>query len=216
MSSSQGPNWRIPIWFPQIELKKLNKLNIVYDSYIAHQRSLSLFSRKSFLSFDQLHFADCILASNHIRDSSFDVTDYHDFFSGNGLLAFVFACLYDDVQVHSFEMDSLKIKFMNGLIKTAQLNNLTIISQKPESYTNDSIQVAFIRGSAPISNTLLALKDKIIVGGSAFHIKSEDWKNEIVQMPSQLFSIFETNLLHEYKLPESQAVSSVVISRRLK
>lgn len=215
MSSSQRL-WRIPSWFPQIELNQLNKLNIVYDSYLAHQKSLNLFSRKTFLSFDQFHFADCILAATHIRDSSFDVEVYHDLFSGNGLMAFVFACLYDDVHVHSFEMDSLKIKFMNGLIKTAQLDNLKIISQKPESYSNDSIQVAIIRGSAPLSQTLLALKDKIAVGGNVFHIKSEDWKNEIVQMPSQLFSIFETSLLYEYHLPESHVVSSVVISRRLK
>lgn len=216
MSSSQGLNWRIPNWFPQIEPTNIDKLKIVYDSFVIHQKSLNLFSRRSFPNFDQLHFADCIIASNQIRDSSFDVEVYHDFFSGNGLMAFIFACLYEDIQVHSFEMDSIKVKFMNRLISEAQLNNLKIVSHKPESHPNDSIQVAFIRGSAPISHTLLAIKDKIVVGGSVFHIKSEDWKNEIVQMPSQLFSTFETNLLNEYKIPESAVVSSVVISKKLK
>jgi hypothetical protein len=52
-------------------------------------------------------------------------------------------------------------------------------------------------------------------GSQIFHLKGNQWANEIAEMPVQLMSHWEPKLVGEYSLPVSQARHAIVVTDKL-
>lgn len=215
MKPTKEPNWRISLWFPEIEQEIVTKLKEVYDLVVYNQPVLNLVNKKTLPILDLVHFADCIIAARHVRASSFEHNLYYDLYSNNGIASFVFSILYPDINIVIVEPDGRKADFMKAVITRCNLTNLRIVISTIEKLPSESIECCFFRGNLELSKSLLMTKDKVKKNGLVFNLKSDNWKNEIVHMPSQIFSIFDTELLLDYSLPDSGPVSSIVISKRI-
>lgn len=216
MNSLNDPKYRIPQWFSDIDQAQGQLIEATFNFFKQNQPIHSLVNKKSFQLMDLNHFADCIVACRHIRSASSSTKVYHDLLSGNALPGIILAILFPEVEVVFVDDDTKKIEFIKSMLLSVKIQNLKFLNSRIEKIPSGTIQVGIFRGNADLSRTLMTVKDAISEGGFIFHIKSDNWKNEIVQMPSQIFSIFDTQLLLDYKLPESSLVNSVVISKRLK
>ncbi|NJL23944.1 MAG: 16S rRNA (guanine(527)-N(7))-methyltransferase RsmG [Calothrix sp. SM1_5_4] len=205
--------WRIPEWFPSLSPEVVLTLKSYHSELLKFNLRLNLISRNTERDADEVHFADCILASEvlakvHLGAEVFDVG------SGNGLPGILFAILRPQTTFHLVESDSRKAEFLKHMIHVLGLKNADVMAVRLESLKGMAASVAVSRGFASISKTCLGCNRIFPVGGKFYHLKGSNWSTEIAEIPSQLISIWKPELVGEYTLPVSQARRAVVCTTK--
>ena len=77
--------WRIPLWFPGLPVQQQLLLRLYFAELLKFNASLNLISVSAALTSDEVHFADCLYASEIILRQVHGKKIY-DIGSGNGLL----------------------------------------------------------------------------------------------------------------------------------
>ena len=215
-SDSVSVLWRVGEWFPDIPSDKLTKLKLYHDELLKFNKSLNLISVKTIPTADLVHFADSILASRLIQATLPKGATIYDLGSGNGFPGLVFAILFGDQSVIAVDQDQKKAEFLRQMAFTLKLTNLTVNSHAIESFKEETIQYGMCRGLASVTKSLLLARKVFKVGGSLYHLKSEEWASEVAEIPSQLCAAWSSELLAEYKLPTGNVKYSVVITKKQK
>lgn len=197
----QQPNWRLKIWFPDLEEKKLDLLKKYFLELQRFNKVVNLVSAKTLLHSDAIHFADSILASQIVRKKSNKDKSLFDLGSGNGFPGLVYAILYPDQKVVLMDSDERKCEFLKHVADTLGLLNVSVQCKKIDLLPTHSIEQAICRGFAPLPKALLMLRKIIDKGGVIYHMKAEEWAIEVSQIPSQLCSMWEPSLESNYILP---------------
>lgn len=209
-SESGAPLWRVPEWFPEIPKDKLALLKVFHDELLKFNKSLNLISPKTILTADLIHFADAILASRIIASKLVPKSHIYDLGSGNGIPGVIFAILYPDFKVTALDSDANKSQFIKQAGYILKLSNLEVANQTIETIKEGSIQYAMTRGLGSITKCLLMVRKAFVSKGVFFHLKGERWATEIVEIPSQLCTVWKPDLVSEYKLPFGDITYSIV------
>lgn len=209
------PNWRISGWYSDLEPTVLKNLKIYFDELLKFNKVINLISPKTVLNADAIHFADSVLSSKIVREKANNNKVLYDLGSGNGFPGMVYGILYPDQSVVLMDSDERKCEFLKHLVVTLKLQNVSVQNKKIDLLPNNSIEQAMCRGFSPLPKAMLMLRKIIPVGGTIFHLKSEEWAVEVSQIPTQLCSIWQPRLVAEYKLPVGDVKMFVVETSKI-
>lgn len=206
--------WRIATWFPHLKENQLIDLKIFRDELLKFNKAVSLISAMSEEKIDQVHFADSILGWNtmakHMR-----YREIHDIGSGNGFPGLIIAILDREFQVRLIESDGRKCEFLKFMVQKLELQNVHIENKRLDKLAAGSIKAGVVRGFASLPKTLLSVRKLLGVGGQMFHFKGPEWSSELAALPQQLCSIWTTDHLADYRLPESIATHTILLSKKI-
>lgn len=209
-------SWRIPEWFQDLEKVKLDQLEAFFQELQKFNESLNLVSKKSLLEADNVHFADCILAAQiFLKIPGVKTKRLFDFGSGNGFPGLVFAILEPELRVSLVEIDVRKCEFLKHCAHSIGLKNVNILQQSVESLGENSVELAISRGFAPLSRALVITRKIFAKGGAYYHMKSEEWASEIMQIPAQVCSYWNPELAGEYRLPVGEIKFALVKTEKI-
>ena len=193
--------WRINEWFSDLTSEQKTKLKKYHDELCKFNKVLNLVSPKSLYTADAVHFADSLSASEIVLKNINKNNILHDVGSGNGFPGLVTAILQNDLKVVLLDVDERKCEFLKHTISQLGLSNVSVENKKIASLAENSIQQAIMRGFAPIPRAMLDLRKIVSVGGTVYHLKSEEWSSEVLQIPSQLFSAWHPEMIGQYQIP---------------
>ncbi len=206
--------WRVPDWFKDVDAKLLSQYQIYHSELLKFNMRLNLISRGTERDADEVHFADCILASRILPRTTLG-KEVYDLGSGNGLPGIVLALNYPETQFLLVEGDSRKCEFLKHIIHVLQIGNAKPMNVRLETLKNHSIEVAMSRGFASLSKSLLMVNRCFQKGGRFYHMKGGSWSSEIAEIPSQLISVWRPELVGEYSLPVSQARRAIICTTKV-
>lgn len=194
-------HWRIKAWFPDLDFKIHILLRNYFNELIKQNKTVNLIASKTFANCDLFHFADSIQACKIVSKKVNRNEPLHDIGSGNGFPGLVYGILYQDQKVVLVDTDEKRIGFLNDVVALLKLSNVTVEHRKIEAFGADSISQAICRGFGPLTKTLMVLRKIVKLNGLVFNLKTDEWSNEVLQIPTQLCSSWRPNLIGEYKLP---------------
>lgn len=195
-------HWRLAQWFPHLGDVVLADLRAYYEELVKFNKAVNLVSPKTIPYADALHFADAIICSDLVSNKLNKNIALYDIGSGNGFPGLVMALLHRDQKIVLLDIDQRKCEFLKQVVSKLNLVNVQVMNRKVEELPADSIEQAISRGFAPLPKALLMLKKVFKKDGVFFHLKSDDWSQELAQLPTQLFSTWKTEQAGEYTLPE--------------
>src|ERR1022692_3825219 len=91
--------WRIPQWFPALELKAADRLKVYADDLAKWTKKVNLISSGTIVEMDRIHFADAILGSEFFLHDLSEGMEIYDLGSGNGIPGLVLSILRPDLKV---------------------------------------------------------------------------------------------------------------------
>lgn len=193
-------HWRIPEWFPNLGADHLAKLRIYYDELMKVNKAVNLIGVKTIPMADAIHFADSILASQLIA-SDRPIDEIYDFGSGNGFPGLVYALLNPKTKVVCVDSDERKCEFIKHTAHKMSISNIQVLITQIEKLPENSVRYGMNRGLASISKAILILRKPFKKDGVLYHLKGEEWFNEVSNIPTQLCAYWKASLVSEYRLP---------------
>lgn len=209
------PSWKISKWFPEIEPSVQKNLKLYWDELLRFNKTVNLISPKTVAHADSVHFGDSIKASQIVRKNNNEIKEIVDIGSGNGFPGLVFGMLYPDVKVTLVDVDQRKCEFLKHVIAKTGTKNVFVDNRGIERYDNASINIAITRGFASIPKAMMTLRKSVQMGGAIYFLKSEEWSQEVLTIPTQLCSIWSPELIGEYSPPVSNAKFFVVKASKI-
>lgn len=207
-------NWRLPQWFPELSSETLEMLKKFHDELLKFNKTIPLINVKNISTGDLIYFADSVLATKLIFIEN-KGEDVFDFGSGSGFPGLVFGVLNRKTKVYLVESDSKKCEFLKHIIVLLKLDNVSVINKSVDLLPEASVRFALVREFNTITKTLLSSRKIFAVGGSIYHIKGDEWANEIASIPSQLCSFWTPELLNSYKLPGTENKRAIVKTKKI-
>jgi 16S rRNA (guanine527-N7)-methyltransferase len=205
--------WRLPEWIKTLPADRMDLLKSYHAELLKFNAKVNLISKNTEREADELHFADCVLASEIVFKYDLPKKVF-DIGSGNGFPGLVFGILDQSREYILVESDSRKVEFLKHAINVLKLKNVVALNVRFETLASMSIEAAVSRGFASIAKTLL-FSNKIFEKDALFlHLKGSNWSSEIAGLPSQLISVWHPELLGEYSLPGSQSRRAIVITQK--
>ncbi len=151
------------------------------------------------------------MAAQHTKSS-----EVYDFGTGNGFPGIILAVLYPQIRVILVESDRRKAEFLKHSAHLMGLTNVHVLVGRVEGIADGSVSAAICRGFANLSKTLLISRRAFAVGGGLYSLKGPEWSYEIASLPEQICSTWNTQLLGEYRLPDTDIDHSVVVAIKTK
>lgn len=207
--------WRLQQWFPDLSATELKNLKKYHEELSKFNKVLNLISPKTLFTADAVHFADSILSSRIVSKKANKNNTIYDVGSGNGFPGLVYGILNLDQKVILLDVDQRKCEFLKHTISSLGLTNVSVENKNVDKLPDNSINQAIMRGFAPLPRAMMQFRKIVSVGGTIFHLKSEEWSLEVSQVPSQLCSIWQPVLEGEYTIPTLAHKMYVVRTDRL-
>ncbi|MBC7464910.1 MAG: class I SAM-dependent methyltransferase [Bdellovibrio sp.] len=203
MKTSADPNynWRIRTWYPNLGQETHVVLESFYQELIQYNKTASIIASKVILNADLVYFANSIESSKIVREKLNKNIELYSFGGAIGLPGLIYGILYRDQKVILIEPDERRFKFLEGVVRTLELSNVSVANKKVETMPHDCFTQAICRDFMPLPRALLTLRKLVRQGGVVFHIKSDEWSLEISEIPSQLCSSWLPGLESKYELP---------------
>lgn len=198
-----------------MEFKTHNLLRSFFNELLKFNKTVNLIPSKSLLHCDLIHFADCLRGSQIVQKKINENIGLYDVGSGGGFPGMVYAILFPTQKMTLVELDDRKAEFLSHVVKLLGLQNVSVENRKVESFGSGTLQQALCRGYGSLTQTLMTLRKPVVLGGIVFHFKSDEWSNEVLQIPSQLCSSWKPSMIGEYKLPLTDTKLYIVESIKI-
>ena len=203
---------RLLSWFPQLDVKLVDKLIIYLSELNKFNKAVNLVSPNTLATADAVHIADAVFAQRAIVPALVSGHPLYDFGSGNGFPGLVFGILNPTLKVILVDRDERKLEFCKHVASATGASNVTTMKADVEALPEKSVINAVARGFAPLGKAMLVARKVMPKGGKFFHLKGDQWAMELSQVPSQLFSFWQPSLIGEYRLPDQGAEMGVVLT----
>lgn len=176
---------------------------------------MNLISSTTIKNADEVHIADCLLASKFFFEKV-EASVIYDLGSGNGCPGLILGILDNSRQYILIDRDLRKVEFLKTMIARLGLTHVRAEQMPIEDIPENSMECAISRAYASITKSLLATRRKFKDKGRYFHMKSSNWYVEVADMPPQLCVEWEASAVGNYSLPDSEVESSLVSLDRIK
>lgn len=203
-------NWRIRTWYPDLDKETHALLESYFQELVQYNKTTNIIPSKVILNADLIYFADSIEASRVVSKKANKNMELYSFGNAVGLPGIIYGILYRDQKVILIEPDERRFRFLEEVIQTLELKNVSVTNKKVEAMPPDYISQAICREFMPLPRALLTLRKLVRKGGVIFHLKSDEWSLEISEIPSQLCSSWLPGLESNYKVPVGDARLFVV------
>jgi 16S rRNA (guanine527-N7)-methyltransferase len=205
--------WRMSEWRPELPEDQMERFKAFHGELLKFNARVNLISKNTERESDELHFADCLMASEVIMKLPLPKRVF-DIGSGNGFPGLIFPIVDQKREYVLVESDSRKCEFLKHMIAVLKLKNVSVLNVRFETLSTLGIEAAVSRGFASIAKTLLACNKVFGKGAQFIHLKGANWSSEIAELPSQLISVWQPELVGEYFLPVSQARRAIVVTQK--
>lgn len=206
---------RLKTWFPDLAETDVTKLIGYLTQLNKFNKAVNLVSPATLKNADAVHLADAIYASQLIVPELVKDQAVYDFGSGNGFPGLVLGILNPKVQVVLVDRDERKLEFCKHVAADAGASNVKTLKSDVEALPPGTLLNVVARGFAPLAKAMLMARPLVKAGGRFFHLKGDNWATELSQVPSQLFTFWQPNLLGDYRLPDQGALMSIVITSKV-
>ena len=203
-------NWRIRAWYPDLDKETHVLLESYFQELVQYNKTTNIVPSKIIANADLFYFADSIEAAKAVHQKISKTNELYSFGGSVGLPGIVYGIIYRDQKVILIEPDERRFKFLESVIQTLELKNVSVANKKIETMPTEFISQAICREYMPLPRALLTLRKLVRKGGVIFHLKSDEWSLEISEIPSQLCSSWLPGLESNYKLPIGDARLFVV------
>ena len=105
---------------------------------------------------------------------------------------------------------SARVNLSGHVEHVLHLKNVEVKTTRVENLSPGEIEVAASRGFALFAKALLACNKIFSDQGLFLHLKADNWSREIADIPSQILSRWQPELVGQYSLPVSKAERVVV------
>ncbi|MDZ4661953.1 MAG: RsmG family class I SAM-dependent methyltransferase [Pseudomonadota bacterium] len=187
-------------WFEWLDSEKLGKINQFREILIKFNDSINLISPNTVKVIDNVHLADCILASKYILENLNSDTLF-DLGSGNGMPGIVLAVLSLDRKIVLIDRDQKKLEFLKHVISELKLTNVSCATVNLGQDKSLAIGQSVTRAMAPLGRFLSSMKDQFISGGKCYLMKTPKWESELAPDHGYLLRTWSWRVVNEYVLP---------------
>ena len=206
---------KLKTWFEDMDEGLYGSLSGYASELLRFNKAINLVSVNTVEKLANIHFADCLLGSQILFKNLGSGDDViYDIGSGNGFPGLILALLSPSRKVVLVEADQRKAEFLSHMVDFLGLKNTQVFGQPLESLPEGSIQVGVSRAFAPLDKALLQSRRYFASGGKYFHFKTDTWSIETATLPSQVFSIWSTEHLGEYRIPDSEKKHSILLTKK--
>lgn len=214
-SSSQNiqPLWRLTTWFPTIKVETIERLRLFHRELLQFNQKLNLISRATELDADSIHFADAIFGARALLAAT-QASEVVDIGSGNGIPGLVLALLAPERKVLLVEKDERKAEFLRHMKHKMDLQNVEIKNMRIEDLPPLSVSCAVSRGFASLTKSLVTVRKVFGPQAEYFHFKGSQWLREVTELPEQLCSAWNTEVVTQYELPTEEGLRVLLVSRK--
>lgn len=214
VAAGESVNWRLEAWFANLNPEQQVAFKKLHTELLKFNAQINLISKKTEKDADQVHFADSILACRIILEHD-DAPVIYDIGSGNGFPGLALATLAPDRQVVMIDSDTRKIEYIKHAIAVMGLKNAKARAVRLQDVEANEIKCAISRGFASLSASILTARKAFEVGGRYYHMKGSAWGTEVADIPIQACSIWTPKLLRNYRLPDSSADLTLVLTTKI-
>ncbi len=212
-SPASAAQWRIPKWFPHLGDELLTRFRAFNSELIFFNGRMNLISPRTEAISDQIHFADCILASQIVLENTKEKHIF-DMGAGNGMPGLILAMLKPSLRVTLIDADARKIEFLKHCISRLEIKNCDTMHARLEELNENVIKCAVTRAMASVSKTLLFARKASAHGAQFFHLKSQSWPREVAEIPSQILAYWDVAHIKDYALPDSEIKMTIISTIR--
>jgi 16S rRNA (guanine527-N7)-methyltransferase len=202
-------------WFPDLSSEQVGSLITYLGELNKFNKAVNLVSPQTLPLADAVHFADAVYAFQLIKKELRGGVPLYDFGSGNGIPGLIMGLLDPALKVILVDRDERKLEFCKHVIATTKASNITTMKAEIDNLPRHSVVNAVARGFAPLPRALLAARNIVAKRGKFFHLKGDQFAQELSAVPSQLFSFWQPRLLGEYRLPDKGADMSVLVTDKI-
>ena len=206
---------RFKEWFPRLEDAYVQSLVTYLIELNKFNKAVNLVSPQTLAIADAVHLADGVYAMKYIRDDLTPGAPLYDFGSGNGVPGLVMALIDPKLSVVLVDRDERKLEFCKHVAAECKATNVKTMKADIEQLPAKSVINAVARGFAPLPRALLQTRNIVAKGGKFFHLKGDNFAQELSLVPSQLFSFWQPRMLGEYRLPDKGAEMSVICTDKI-
>jgi 16S rRNA (guanine527-N7)-methyltransferase len=205
-----GAKWRLQDWFgDKLTKKHYEDLRKFHVELFNFSTKMNLVSLSTLNNSDQMHFADCIQASQIILND-FKGKRLTDIGSGNGFPGIVLAVLDRTMKISFIESRGKRVEFLKHVASRLELANVEVIHTRVEDLEEGSATAGVSRAFANLPNALLTTRKTFAPGSDYYHMKSDGWATEVANLPHQLCSTWNIVHLGDYVLPETSLDRTVI------
>lgn len=192
-----------------IDDEKLNKLEEYYNLLIKENKKYNLTAITEKESVYLKHFYDSLTISKSITLTNQYICDIG---TGAGFPGIVLKIFYPNLKIDLIDSTTKKCQFLNMVINTLNLTNITVINARIEEYakTNrEKYDVVVSRAVAPLKHLLEYATPMIKVKGTFIALKSNITKEtENISRYYQKLSL-STPITYSFTLPKEQSQRTI-------
>lgn len=206
---------RLREWAPHLTPGQLESCEIYIRELLRFNKTLNLISPATASRVDAVHILDVVKAWALIEAKVPPGSTIFDFGTGNGLPGLLCAALSPDCNFKLIDRDQRKLEFCKHVAATLKLKNVVITNADVADLPKGSVKFAISRGFASVAKSLLLVRPVMAIGGIFFMMKGESWSLELAEMPPRLFGVWKSEMIGQYKLPDTPAEYVVLQSAKL-
>jgi 16S rRNA (guanine527-N7)-methyltransferase len=206
---------RLKEWFPELSETTIAALLTYLSELNKFNKAVNLVSPQTLPLADAVHLADAVYAFNLIRGELKAGAALYDFGSGNGIPGLVMGILEPSLKVILIDRDERKLEFCRHVAASVKAINVSVLKAEVEELPKHSVVNAIARGFAPLPKALLMTRNVVAKGGKFFHLKGDQFAQELSAVPSQLFSFWQPRMVGEYRLPDNGAEMTIIATDKI-
>lgn len=206
---------RLRGWAPHLTEAQFQACETYISELLRFNSKLNLISSGSTKRVDSAHILDAVRTWTMVEPRVPKGSSVFDFGSGNGLPGLLCAALSPDVSFQLVDRDQRKLEFCKHLGSVLKLTNVGFHRVDARSLPPQSIKYAISRGFASVTASLLLARPLFAPGGAFFMMKGESWSSELADVPPALFSVWKSEMIGQYTLPETPAEFVVLQSTKI-
>ena len=206
---------RFKEWFPHLSVAAIQSLVTYLIELNKFNKAVNLVSPQTLSNADAVHLADGVYAFKFVRREMVPGSPLYDLGSGNGIPGLVFALIDSTLEVILVDRDERKLEFCKHVAAACKATNVRTMKLEVEELPKHSVFNAVARGFAPLPKALLIARHFTAKKGKFFHLKGDQFAQELSNVPSQLFSLWQPKMVGEYRLPDKGAEMSVICTDKI-
>lgn len=206
---------RLRGWAPHLSEQQFAACEIYLAELLKFNSKLNLISSGTARRADAAHILDVVRTWTLVEPRVPKGSEVFDFGSGNGLPGLLCAALSPEISFQLVDRDQRKIEFCKHLGSVLKLTNVGFQRIDARSIAPNSVKFAISRGFAAVTPSLLLARPLFATGGVFFMMKGESWSSELADVPPALFSVWSSEMIGQYRLPESPAEFVVLQSTKI-
>jgi 16S rRNA (guanine527-N7)-methyltransferase len=181
----------------------IQKFRVYLEVLFKKRNELHLLSHRDYKRISRRHFLTSLIAFEHIKGH----TRVCDIGSGAGFPSMPLKIVDPHIELTLIEAQGKKVDFLRFLIKELAYNDVNIVYQRVEDYSDKVFEVILLRAVGKIKKLVSSVDRLLEPGGKAIFFKSLSVEKELAQLNLQNFHV----KLEKTMTPLEQAPLALVI-----